>query len=79
MFDLANDRLSYSELLRPDAGYTLDFAALVAKQNVKVAYNLDGGDSAMMIFNGEKINDVRSTSVREIVDIIYFASGYEGK
>ncbi len=27
MFDLANDRLSYSELLRPDAGYTLDFAA----------------------------------------------------
>ena len=26
MFDLANDRLSYSELLRPDAGYTLDFA-----------------------------------------------------
>jgi len=27
MFDVANDRLSYSELLRPDVGYTLDFAA----------------------------------------------------
>ena len=65
---------------RGSEGMTLkDFAALVAKQNVKVAYNLDGGDSAMIIFNGEKINDVRSTSVREIVDIIYFASGYEGK
>ena len=26
MFDVANDRLSYGELLRPDVGYTLDFA-----------------------------------------------------
>lgn len=34
MFDLANDRLSYSELLRPDAGYTLDFA-------VGTTYSLD--------------------------------------
>ena len=34
MFDLANDRLSYSELLRPDAGYTLDFA-------VGMTYSLD--------------------------------------
>ena len=34
MFDLANDRLSYSEMLRPDAGYTLDFA-------VGMTYSLD--------------------------------------
>jgi hypothetical protein len=34
MFDLANDRLSYSELLRPDAGYALDFA-------VGMTYSLD--------------------------------------
>ena len=34
MFDLANDRLSYSDLLRPDAGYTLDFA-------VGMTYSLD--------------------------------------
>lgn len=34
MFDLANDRLSYGELLRPDAGYTLDFA-------VGMTYSLD--------------------------------------
>ena len=34
VFDLANDRLSYSELLRPDAGYTLDFA-------VGMTYSLD--------------------------------------
>ena len=34
MFDLANDRLSYSELLRPNAGYTLDFA-------VGMTYSLD--------------------------------------
>ena len=34
MFDVANDRLSYSELLRPDVGYTLDFA-------VGTTYSLD--------------------------------------
>ena len=34
MFDLANDRLDYSELLRPDAGYTLDYA-------VGMTYSLD--------------------------------------
>ncbi len=34
MFDLANNRHSYSELLRPDAGYTLDFA-------VGTTYSLD--------------------------------------
>ena len=34
MFDLANDRLSYSELLRPDFGYSLDFA-------IGTTYSLD--------------------------------------
>ena len=34
MFDLANDRIGYSELLRPDLGYTLDFA-------VGMTYSLD--------------------------------------
>lgn len=34
MFDLANNRLGYSELLQPDAGYTLDYA-------VGTTYSLD--------------------------------------
>lgn len=34
MFDVANNRLSYGELLRPDVGYTLDFA-------VGTTYSLD--------------------------------------
>ncbi|MBR1586070.1 MAG: phosphodiester glycosidase family protein [Clostridia bacterium] len=64
-------------------GMTLrEFANLIAQQkDVKIAYNLDGGDSTRMIFHGEKINGNRekSTSKRGIVDIIYFASAYEGK
>ncbi|MBQ9263633.1 MAG: phosphodiester glycosidase family protein [Clostridia bacterium] len=64
---------------RGSYGMTLmDFAKLVAKQNVQIAYNLDGGDSTMMIFNGKKINDKKNKSTRDIVDIIYFASAYEG-
>ena len=65
---------------RGSAGLTLrDFADLVAMQDVYIAYNLDGGDSTMMIFNGEKINDVRSRSTRNIVDLIYFASAEKEK
>ena len=44
-----------------------------------VAYNLDGGDSAVMVFNGEKINDPENDNERPLADIIYFASAYPGE
>ena len=62
---------------RGSGGMTmLEFARTVAKEGVQTAYNLDGGDSCMMIFNGEKINDVENKSMRKITDIVYFASAY---
>ena len=54
------------------------FANLVAKQGVQTAYNLDGGNSCMMIFGGEKINDPDNPDTRDICDIIYFASAWPG-
>ena len=54
-----------------------DFTYFVADMGVKVAYNLDGGDSTMLIFNGEKINDVNNSSSRKISDIVYFASAWD--
>lgn len=65
---------------RGSYGMTLQqFANLVAQQGVQTAYNLDGGDSTMMIFKGEKINDVRNHATRQISDIIYFASAWENQ
>ncbi|MBE5787735.1 MAG: phosphodiester glycosidase family protein [Clostridiales bacterium] len=65
---------------RGSSGLTLrQFANLCAEQGVQTAYNLDGGDSTMMIFKGEKINDVYNMSVRDIADIVYFASAWEGE
>ena len=55
------------------------FANLVAKQGVQTAYNLDGGNSCMMIFGGEKINDPDNPDTRDICDIIYFASAWPGE
>ena len=40
---------------------------------------MDGGDSTMMIFKNQKINDVYNKSVRSIADIIYFASAREAE
>ena len=49
------------------------FARLAKSQDVLVAYNLDGGDSTWLYFNGIKVNDLGSTG-RKLMDIIYFAS-----
>ena len=51
MFDLANDRLSYGELLRPEVGYTLEYA-------VGMTYSLafDGGKAEVVNFN-ENLNE----------------------
>ncbi len=57
----------------------LEFAHLVYSLGVQTAYNLDGGDSTMLIFNGQKINDPKSPDTRDIADIIYFASAFGAK
>lgn len=49
------------------------FAQLVASQGVQTAYNLDGGYTTKMYFNGTLVNDASKTD-RPITDIIYFAS-----
>ena len=48
-------------------------------ESTMTAYNLDGGDSTMLIFNGQKINDPKSPDTRDIADIIYFASAFGAK
>ena len=46
--------------------------------DIQVAYNLDGGDSAFMFFNGKRVNDPQSDNERLLADIIYFASAWPG-
>lgn len=56
-------------------GMTLvEFAEFVSSFGVQNAYNLDGGNSAALIFMGEKLNAVNNKNHRELSDIIYFAS-----
>lgn len=57
----------------------LQFAKLAQELGAVTAYNLDGGDSTMMIFRGEKINDKDNANTRDISDIIYFASAWDGE
>ena len=57
-------------------GLTLkQFADFVA--GFKNAYNLDGGDSTALIFDGEKLNAVDNKKHRAITDIIYFVGAQE--
>ena len=66
-------------MTRGSRGMTLErFSELVYSYGVTDAYNLDGGDSSMLIFQHEKINDPGNKNTREISDIIYFASAFQG-
>ena len=57
----------------------LQFAQLAQELGAVQAYNLDGGDSTIMIFNNEKVNDKENQNTRAISDIISFASAWDGK
>lgn len=57
----------------------LQFAQLAKELGAVTAYNLDGGDSTMLIFNNEKVNDKENQNTRPISDIVYFASAWDGK
>jgi len=57
-----------------DAGLSIpEFTELLASLNVKHAYNMDGGNSATVYFNGKRINSPE-TENRKVGDIIYFAT-----
>ncbi|MBQ7454934.1 MAG: phosphodiester glycosidase family protein [Clostridia bacterium] len=44
--------------------------------DIQVAYNLDGGGSATMVFHNEKIYSLYYPKTRTLSDIIYFASAW---
>lgn len=65
--------------VRGSVGMTVEeFAHLAQEMGAVTAYNLDGGDSTAMVFNNEKINDVRNPNSRKLTDIVYFASAWDG-
>ncbi|KAF5070051.1 Phosphodiester glycosidase [anaerobic digester metagenome] len=53
----------------------LELAQEFKERGCTIAYNLDGGGSSTMVFNGEVVNnptDGRSIAEREVSDIVYF-------
>lgn len=55
-----------------------EFAQFLSTQDIVFAYNLDGGNSAGMFFHNKKVNTVTNADFRKLIDIIYFASAWEG-
>ncbi|MBR6030315.1 MAG: phosphodiester glycosidase family protein [Clostridia bacterium] len=69
-----------SAMNRKGKGMTLEtFANFCQSQGAIQAYNLDGGDSTMLYFHGELVNDVPAERQRDLMDIVYFASAWNGK
>ena len=60
---------------KDNAGMTLrELADLAVSLGAKTAYNLDGGYSTLLYFNGQRLNECGSKEHRRLQDIIYFAS-----
>ena len=52
----------------------LDFANELQTMGVRFAYNLDGGQTATLMFNKKIINKVAYGGTREVSDLLYFAT-----
>ncbi len=52
------------------------FAQICKEEGARYAFNLDGGNSASMIFRGELVNAEDRDDPREVPDIVYFASAW---
>lgn len=60
-------------------GLTLkNFAQLCKDEGAIVAYNLDGGESTTLYFNGIRLNKQDKVTNRPVPDIMYFASAWNG-
>ncbi len=61
------------------AGVTIaEFADIMYELGCEQAYNLDGGNSATLVFNGEIVNE-KQADERKVLDIIYFATATDGE
>ncbi len=74
------DRLSYVMVIADNAtgsdeeGVThAELAGFMLELGCREAYNLDGGNSAVMIFNGQMYNNKKGRE-RDVADMIYFAT-----
>ena len=54
------------------------FAQLCKDEGAIIAYNLDGGYSATLYFHGIRLNNQKNINFREVPDIFYFASAWNG-
>ncbi len=60
-------------------GLPLDtFAQLCKEEGAVTAYNLDGGESTTLYFRGERVNAQKKINYRDMPDILYFASAWDG-
>ena len=56
-----------------DLGMTLqELQDVFAEQGCRIAYNLDGGGSATMVLEGERVNKGSASRERSVSDILYF-------
>ena len=74
------DRLSYVMVIADnptgsdEEGVThQELAAFMQELGCREAYNLDGGNSAVMLFNGGMVNNKKGRE-RDVTDMIYFAT-----
>ena len=60
-------------LSRNQAPMTLqELQDVFVEQGCRIAYNLDGGGSATMVLEGERVNRGSTSRERSVSDIVYF-------
>lgn len=55
-----------------------DFAQVCREEGAQTAFNLDGGYSTTLYFNKTRLNVQHKVNFRDVPDILYFASAWDG-
>ena len=71
-------KLHYAVVCSAKESMTLqEFADMLSTMDIQTAYNLDGGNSTMLMTGDDLLN--YNPTTRELSDIIYFASAWQGE
>ncbi len=71
------DTVKHHDRSGKEGATAAELAQFMLDQGCVQAYNLDGGNSCLMVFHGENYSDKTFNEERSVSDIIYFSTGID--
>ena len=71
------DTITHHDRSGKEGATSAEVAQFLLEEGCVQAYNLDGGNSSLMVYHGENYSDKTFNEERSVSDIIYFSTGID--